>query len=92
MVVEVEDNGHGVPEKHLSEIFDPFFTTKPAGRGTGLGLSISFGIMQEHQGAIQVKSEEGRGAKFILDFPVYGGAEKNSSVTKPQTLNEARRA
>ncbi|OGS01115.1 MAG: hypothetical protein A3G41_00010 [Elusimicrobia bacterium RIFCSPLOWO2_12_FULL_59_9] len=92
VVVEVEDNGHGVPEKHLSEIFDPFFTTKPAGRGTGLGLSISFGIMQEHQGAIQVKSEEGRGAKFILDFPVYGGAEKNSSVTKPQTLNEARRA
>ncbi|MBI4249276.1 MAG: response regulator [Elusimicrobia bacterium] len=92
VVVEVEDNGRGIPEKHLSEIFDPFFTTKPIGQGTGLGLSISFGIMQEHQGSIQVKSEEGRGAKFILDFPVYGGAEKNSSVTQPQTLNEARRA
>lgn len=61
VVVEIEDNGPGIPEKHRSKIFDPFFTTKPPGQGTGLGLNITYNIVvQKHRGEIQVYSEPGR--------------------------------
>lgn len=67
--VIVADSGPGISREDVNKIFDPYFTTKSQGEGTGLGLSISYGIMQEHLGSIEVKSEEGRGAKFILTFP-----------------------
>jgi signal transduction histidine kinase len=64
------DNGSGVPAALRDKIFTPFFTTKPAGSGTGLGLSISYDIIvQLHQGAIRVESEEGRYAEFIVTLP-----------------------
>ncbi len=52
----------------LPKIFDPFFTTKPA--GTGLGLSISDGIVQDHHGTVEARSEVGRGTTFTLTFPL----------------------
>jgi PAS domain S-box-containing protein len=64
----VADTGPGISPEHLPNIFDPFFTTKPD--GTGLGLSISYGIIQEHQGTVDVQSAPGRGATFVLTFPL----------------------
>ena len=68
--VEVEDNGCGIAAEHLPRVFDPFFTTKPVGRGTGLGLSLAYGIVQKHQGSIDVLSEPGRGTCFRVTLPV----------------------
>lgn len=69
--VEVEDTGCGIKPEHLSRIFDPFFTTKPVGSGTGLGLSLSYGIVQEHCGRIEVKSEPGKGSVFRVVLPQH---------------------
>ncbi len=60
VVVEVEDDGPGVPAEHQSRIFEPFFTTKPAGEGSGLGLSICRQIVDEHGGTMVVDSRPGR--------------------------------
>jgi signal transduction histidine kinase len=68
--IEVEDTGCGIPVDMLPRIFDPFFTTKPVGSGTGLGLSLSYGIIQKHQGKIEVQSEVGRGTCFRITLPI----------------------
>jgi signal transduction histidine kinase len=69
VVVEVSDDGMGIPQERISKIFDPFHTSKPVGVGTGLGLSISHGIMEKHGGSITVQSQEGMGTTFTLVFP-----------------------
>ena len=70
VVVEIEDNGPGIPEEIHSKIFDPFFTTKPPGSGTGLGLNISHNIIvQKHQGQIAVSSQPGKTC-FAVRLPV----------------------
>ena len=69
-VVEIQDNGAGIPEEILKKIFDPFFTTKPVGKGTGLGLSIAYGIIQRHQGRIEVESRPGEGTTFRIVLPI----------------------
>ncbi|MBI5924312.1 MAG: ATPase [Aquabacterium sp.] len=68
--IEVEDNGCGIAKEHISKVFDPFFTTKPVGKGTGLGLSLSYGIVQKHNGHIDVRSEPGQGTCFRISLPV----------------------
>jgi nitrogen-specific signal transduction histidine kinase/CheY-like chemotaxis protein len=68
-VLEVADNGEGVPTELLSRIFDPFFTTKPVGIGTGLGLSICHGIITSLGGQIAAYSEPGEGAAFRVVLP-----------------------
>jgi two-component system, NtrC family, sensor kinase len=74
---EVSDTGQGIPPEHLARIYDPFFTTKGPKKGTGLGLSITYGIVQEHNGLIEVDSALGRGTRFHLEFP---GARSALSV------------
>jgi signal transduction histidine kinase len=70
VVVEIEDNGPGVPESIQGQIFDPFFTTKPPGEGTGLGLNISHNIIvQKHKGKISVRSQPGQTC-FQIKLPL----------------------
>jgi two-component system NtrC family sensor kinase len=68
--IEITDTGSGIPQENLHRIFDPFFTTKSSGRGTGLGLSVSYGIIKEHSGKVDVRSTQGKGTSFRLEFPV----------------------
>ncbi len=69
LMVQVEDNGTGIPPDVLSHIFDPFFTTKPVGKGTGLGLPVSHGIVTKHGGRIEVDSVPGRKSVFTITLP-----------------------
>ncbi len=69
IVVEVVDDGAGLPNEALNMIFEPFFTTKEIGAGTGLGLSICKKIIDEHNGLIFVDSELGKGTSFKMMFP-----------------------
>jgi histidine kinase len=71
--IEVRDTGTGIPAAVRDRVFEPFFTTKKIGKGTGLGLSISYGIVLDYDGRIWVESEEGKGATFIVEFPVAQG-------------------
>lgn len=66
----VADNGEGIQPENLARIFDPFFTTKSEGKGVGLGLAVSYGIIQAHGGDIEVKSQAGEGATFIVTLPL----------------------
>ncbi len=70
ITVSIKDNGEGIPEDIIDKIFDPFYTTKEVGKGTGLGLSICQGIISNHNGTIEVKSEEGNGTEFIISVPL----------------------
>jgi len=69
VIISVKDDGCGMSQAVMDKIFDPFFTTKPVGQGTGLGLSISYGIIQEHGGTIEVRSEIDEGTEFIIKLP-----------------------
>ncbi|ATQ67072.1 MULTISPECIES: sensor histidine kinase [Methylosinus] len=68
-VVEVIDNGKGVPDALRSRVFEPFFTTKTVGEGTGLGLWISYSIVHEHGGSIEIDAPPSGGARFTLRLP-----------------------
>ena len=67
--IEIEDTGIGMTEEVKLRIFEPFFSTKNVGEGTGLGLSIVFGIIEKHQGAIEVRSAPDKGTTFIITIP-----------------------
>jgi two-component system, NtrC family, sensor kinase len=69
-IIQVKDNGNGIPESIRSKIFQPFFTTKPTGQGTGLGLSLSYDIITKGcGGTIEVQSKEGEGTAFTIILP-----------------------
>jgi two-component system NtrC family sensor kinase len=70
IIIEVADNGPGVPESLQEKIFDPFFTTKEVGKGTGLGMSLSYGIVKEHGGRIYLDTTHQNGASFVIQLPV----------------------
>ena len=67
--IYISDNGKGIDKAYLPHIFEPFFTTKDPGQGTGLGLSITYGIIQKHNGLIDVESTPGQGTTFIITLP-----------------------
>lgn len=70
VMIQISDNGPGIPEDVRAKIFDPFFTTKAPGKGTGLGLSICYQIIEKHGGTIEVNSQIGDGTEFVISFPV----------------------
>lgn len=67
--ISIKDNGKGMSDETVKKIFDPFFTTKEVGKGTGLGLAITYGIIEKHNGSIEVESKEGKGTEFIITLP-----------------------
>jgi len=69
VVVEIADNGPGIPAKVLPHIFEPFFTTKGVGQGTGLGLDTAQRIVRKHRGQIQVNSKPGE-TRFQVWLPL----------------------
>jgi two-component system NtrC family sensor kinase len=75
ILLEITDTGDGIPAEHLSKIFDPFFTTKDEGKGVGLGLAVVYGIVDAHNGDIEVKSEVGRGTTFLVTLPAGNGSD-----------------
>ncbi len=81
----VEDQGIGIPEKHLNKIFDPYFTTKT--KGSGLGLATTYSIIKNHGGLITVDSELGVGSKFFIYLPasLKKDLEKGEKEEKPLT-------
>jgi PAS domain S-box-containing protein len=70
VVITIRDNGVGMDEETRSRIFEPFFTTKELGQGTGLGLSVVYGVVNSHQGYVDVESRPGEGTAFHLYFPI----------------------
>ena len=76
--VQIEDSGTGMSSETVSQIFDPFFTTKKVGEGTGLGLSIAYGLIQKHNGKIDVKSQLGKGTVFTVVIPMSQRVNKVS--------------
>ena len=82
-VIEVEDNGGGIPENIRGKVFDPFFTTKGVGKGTGQGLAISHDIIvNKHSGTIELETEAGKGTRFKVRLPIghVGGATEVAPV------------
>jgi two-component system NtrC family sensor kinase len=67
--VDVQDSGYGISQENMRKLFTPFFTTKGKGKGVGLGLAVAHGIIQRHQGKIEVQSEEGEGTTFTIYLP-----------------------
>jgi signal transduction histidine kinase len=74
--VSFTDTGCGMTKENLSKLFAPFFTTKETGKGTGLGLAISYGIIQSHNGEIDVQSEVGKGSTFRIKLPIEKNDQK----------------
>jgi two-component system NtrC family sensor kinase len=81
ILIDVEDNGQGIPTANLGRVFDPFFTTKPVGKGTGLGLSICFGIINKMGGQITVESTVDVGTTFHVRIPL----PKETSAGSPNS-------
>lgn len=78
--IRFHDTGPGIPPEVMGHLFDPFFTTKE--KGTGLGLAISYGIIERHQGRIDVETELGKGSTFIIVLPITAREEMAGEETK----------
>jgi CheY-like chemotaxis protein len=85
VLLQIADNGAGIPAEIRSRIFDPFFTTKPIGQGTGLGLSLCHGIISAHHGAVSVSSEADSGTTFVISLPIASEVSADVLVPTPVT-------
>ncbi len=90
VLLEVRDDGPGIPQAIQARIFDPFFTTKPAGVGTGLGLAIVLGIVREHGGKLHLTSKPGQNTVFSIEFPAAAGPEMPLPAIGETSVNRAR--
>jgi CheY-like chemotaxis protein len=72
VLMTVSDSGTGIPDNIKDKVFDPFFTTKQTGKGTGLGLAMVYGIVKDHGGVINLKSQLGKGTTFEIYLPASG--------------------
>ena len=70
VMVQVSDEGGGIPPDKLQKVFEPFYTTRAEEGGTGLGLAVSYRIIERHQGMLTVESAPGQGATFIIRLPL----------------------
>jgi len=84
VLLTVSDNGHGIPPEDMDHIFEPFFTTKEPGRGSGMGLAMVYGIVAQHGGCIQARSQPGEGTAFDIYLPTAG-----REVAAPETQSQA---
>src|SRR5919201_2590287 len=82
VILEINDDGPGIPQDVQPKIFDPFFTTKDVGKGTGLGLTVAYAIVQEHGGRIRLESRPNRGASFYVELPVSGARIPSAAATR----------
>ncbi len=93
VIVELEDNGPGIPEDIQEKIFSPFFTTKAVGKGTGLGLNISYKIIEKHSGDVKVFSKPGK-TRFQVSLPIdfqqvqFGDAPLSNSTNSDDKLRK----
>src|SRR4029077_490562 len=82
VILEVNDDGPGIPDDLQPKIFDPFFTTKEVGKGTGLGLTVASAMMQEPRGRIRLGSGPNKGASFYVKLPVSGAKGPSTAATR----------
>jgi signal transduction histidine kinase len=83
--VSILDNGKGMSREIIAKAFDPFFTTKDVGEGTGLGLAISKGIVDQHGGSIEIKSEENVGTEVVIRIPEKFDQDSSSVAAPPRS-------
>jgi len=82
VIIEVNDDGPGIPDDLQPKIFDPFFTTKEVGKGTGLGLTVAYAIVQEHGGRIRLESVADKGASFYVELPLSASKLPNAQAVR----------
>ena len=88
-VLEVEDDGEGIPKETLDRVFDPFFTTKDDGKGVGLGLAVVYGIVESHGGHIEVRTTVGQGTTFEVTLPLAPDADHRRAEVAERAGREA---
>jgi len=87
--LSVSDTGIGIPPENLARVFEPFFTTKPMGKGAGLGLAIVYGIVQQHQGWVEVNSQVNHGTAFHIYIPAMAAVAPRQTTPTVQPAKAA---
>jgi len=90
IAIQVRDDGSGIARDVLPHIFEPFLTTKESGHGVGLGLAIARGIVERHNGRIEVESELGRGTTFTVTLPIQAPAASLAGAGAGNTATKVR--